>query len=176
VQKPADYLKRRVLMAILALSLVSSAAGWAITESVGQSSTVLRVIFGLNLVFHPVFFVITWMRLLPLRFVEFGCLLFAAGVCSACMALRLYWPAIGASIDLEPLYLWIPVIYVFAFTVLGHKAGLRLSLWILAFFVAVSLPYLAGRIDRPFVNFTIQLHMVSGVLIAAHCLSGVIEP
>ena len=167
MQKPPDYLKRRVLMAILALSLVSSAAAWAIMESVGQSSTVLRVIFAMNLVFHPVFFVITWMRLLPLRFVEFGCLLFAAGVCSACMALRLYWPAIGASIDLEPLYLWIPVIYVFAFTVAGHKLSLKISLVIYALFAAIGLPYIVFGFDQPHGNFTVQLMLVSIVLIAA---------
>ena len=79
VQKSADHLKRFVLMIILALSWVSSTAGWVLMESLGRSSPVLRVVFGLNLVFHPVMYLIAWRRLLPLRIVEVSCLLFAAG-------------------------------------------------------------------------------------------------
>jgi len=167
VQQPADHLKRFVLMAILALSWLSSGAGWGLIESRGLSSPVLRLVFGLNMVFHPVFFVIVWKRLLPLRIVDMSCLLFASGICAACMALRLYSPTWGASIDLQPLYLWIPVIYVFVFTLAGHKSSLRISLGILALFVSISLPYLVRDFDQPYGNFTIQLHMVSAVLIAA---------
>lgn len=164
---PADRLKRVMLMAILALSWVSSVAAWTAMESTGKSSPVLRGVFGLNIVFHPVMFAIVWKRLLPQRIVDLSCLLFAAGLCAACMALRLYSPTYGASIDLQPLYLWIPVIHVFAFTLAGHKSSLRISLAILAVFVAISLPYLVLHGDRPFGNFTIQLHMVCAVLIAA---------
>ena len=167
MQKPADNLERLVLMTIMALSLVSSGAGWALMESRGLSSTVLRLVFGLNLVFHPVMFVCTWRRLLPLRIVEISCLLFASGICGACMALRLYSPTYGASIDIQPLYLWIPVIYVFAFALTGHQSGLKLSLRIFALFVAISLPYLLLHFDQPYSNFTIQMHLVSSVLIAA---------
>jgi diguanylate cyclase len=85
---------------------------------------VLRVVFSLNVVFHPLMFVIVWRNLLPLRMVNISCLLFASGICAACMALRLYSPTDGASIGLQPLYLWIPVIYVFAFTLSGHKSSL----------------------------------------------------
>ncbi|APW37390.1 hypothetical protein RD110_09485 [Rhodoferax koreense] len=154
-------------MAILALSLLSSAAGWALMEARGQSSAVLRGVFGLNLVFHPVMYVVVWRRLLPTRYIDMACLLFAAGICAACMALRLYAPVYGASIDLQPLYLWIPVIYVFAFTLAGHKTSLTISLCILALFVAISLPYLLSQDPPPYANFTVQLHMVSAVLIAA---------
>jgi diguanylate cyclase (GGDEF)-like protein len=167
VSKPADHLKRTVLMCILALSWVSSAMAWALLESLGQSSLALRIVFGMNIVFHPIFFVITWKKLLPLRMVDVACLLFAAVLCAACMVLRLYSPAYGASIDIEPLYLWIPVIYVFVFTVSGHKASLKLSLAIFALFVAISLPYLAQSPVQPHANFTVQLHMVSAILIAA---------
>jgi len=167
VHTSADRLKRLVLMTILVLSWVSSGAGWALMESLGRSSPVLRLVFVLNLAFHPVMFLITWRRMLPLRVVDISCLLFASSICSACMALRLYWPTYGASIDLQPLYLWIPVIYVFAFSLTGHQSGRRLSLRIFALFVAVSLPYLVLHFDQPYVNFTIQMHLVSAVLIAA---------
>jgi diguanylate cyclase (GGDEF)-like protein len=163
----ADPLKRRVLMTILALSWVGSAAAWALIESRGMSSPVLRGVFGLNVVFHPVTFVVVSRRLLPLRIVDMACLWFAACLCAACMALRLYSPTYGARIDLQPLYLWIPVIYVFVFTLLGHRASLKLSLALLALFFAISLPYLVRHADDPNVNFTIQLHVVSAVLVAA---------
>ncbi len=154
-------------MAILALSWVSSGVAWALMESFGLSSAVLRMVFGLNIVFHPVMFAVVWRRWLPLRAVDMSCLLFASGICAACMALRLYSPTYGASIDLQPLYLWIPVIYVFAFTLSGHRSSLKISLVILALFVSISLPYLVRHVDQPYGNFTIQLHVVSAVLIAA---------
>ncbi|MEO8059409.1 MAG: GGDEF domain-containing protein [Burkholderiales bacterium] len=167
VQATAGQLKRQVLLAILALSWLGSGAAWALMESRGLSSPVLRAVFGLNMVFHPTLFVIVWKRLLPPHIVDMACLLFAAGLCAACMALRLYSPTYGASIDLQPLYLWIPVIYVFVFTLAGHRSSLKISLAILALFVSISLPYLVFHLDQPFGNFTIQLHVVSGVLISA---------
>ncbi|MGF1602883.1 MAG: GGDEF domain-containing protein [Thermosynechococcaceae cyanobacterium] len=167
VKPSADPLKRVVLMTILALAWVSSGVAWVLMASFGVSSPALQVVFGLNIVFHPVVFVIVWRNLLPLRIVDLSCLLFAAGICAACMALRLYSPTYGASIDLQPLYLWIPVIYVFAFTLSSHKSSLTLSLVVLALFVSISLPYLVHHFDQPESNFTIQLHMVSAVLIAA---------
>ncbi len=154
------------MMAILALSWVGSGTAWALAESRGASSPVLRAVSGLNLVFHPTVFTLVWRRLLPMRIVDMACLLFAVGLCALCMALRLYSP-LGASIDLQPLYLWIPVIYVFAFTLAGHRASLRLSLGILALFVAISLPYLVQRPVATHANFTFQLHMVSAILVAA---------
>ena len=164
---PADSLKRRVLITIMALSWVGSCLAWAQMESLGISSPTLRVVFGVNVVFHPVMATIVWKRLLPLGIVELACLFFASGLCAACMALRLYSPTYGASIELESLYLWIPIIYVFAFTLPNHKSSLKISLVNLALFVSISLPYLVHHFDQPGSNFTIQLHIVSGVMIAA---------
>lgn len=154
-------------MAILALSWLSSMMAWWLIEWRGQSSVVLRAVFGANLVFHPVLFGVVWRRWLPLRWVDLACLLFAATICAACMALRLYSPAHGAAIDLQPLYLWIPVIYVFAFTLRDHRWGLRASLVILALFVVLSGPYLLGHLQEANANFTLQMLMVSAVLIGA---------
>jgi diguanylate cyclase len=166
-QPALDILKRRVLLTIMALSAVSTILGWALVESRGVSSGVLRLVFGANIVFHPVLGAILWKRLLSQRIVDLSLLFFAAGICGICMALRLYSPTYGASIDPQPLYLWIPVIYVFAFTLSDHASGLRVALGTLAIFVAISLPYLVRHMDGPMVNFTVQLHLVSGVLIAA---------
>ncbi|HZX72318.1 MAG TPA: GGDEF domain-containing protein [Rhodanobacter sp.] len=170
-RNPAPYAgrerKRAVLLAIFVLSWISTAAAWVLMESRGVSSSTLRGVFVVNIVFHPLMFVMVYWRLLPERVVDLSCLLFATGICAACMVVRLYFPAYGASIDLEPLYLWIPVIYVFAFTVAGHKSSLTISLGILALFFVISLPYLLHSPTQRFANFTIQLHMVSAVLVAA---------
>src|SRR3546814_18689066 len=49
----------------------------------------------------------------------------------------------------------------------SHKAGLRISLAIQALLLAISLPYLIHHPEQPDGNFTIQLHIVSAVLVAA---------
>ena len=159
--------KRIVLLVIFVLSWLSTALAWWVMESRGISSPTLRGVFVANMVFHPLMFVMVYWRWLPEHVVDLSCLLFAAGICAVCMVLRLYFPAYGERIDLEPLYLWIPVIYVFAFTVAGHKSSLAISLGILALFFMISLPYLMHSPTGRFANFTIQLHMVSAVLIAA---------
>jgi hypothetical protein len=145
--------KRIVLLVIFVLSWVSTALAWYLMESQAISSPVLRGVFIATIVFLPLMFAMVYWRLLPERLVDIGCLLFAAGICAACMVLRLYFPAYGESIDLEPLYLWILVIYVFAFTVAGHRSSLAISLGILALFLLISLPYLVN--SRPSVC---QLH------------------
>ncbi|MGH8234947.1 MAG: diguanylate cyclase [Rhodanobacteraceae bacterium] len=154
-------------MVILALAWTSTAFGWVLMESRGVVTAPLRAVFCANIVFHPVMFVALQKRLVPQRVIEIGCLFFAAAVCAVCMALRLYFPALGAGIDLKPLYLWIPVVYVLAFTLTGRQASLVISLAIMAMFVAISLPYLLLHSMQPDGNFTIQLHAVSAVLIAA---------
>jgi hypothetical protein len=167
VSSSADRLKRRILMIIFALSWVSTALAWTLTELLDTSSLVLRIVFGLNIIFHPVLAFIVWKKLLPLRVVDSVCLFFASGLCAACMALRFYSGPYGAKIALEPLYLWILVIYVFAFTLPNRTWSLRISLVNLAIYVLISLPYLAQNFLQAQSNFTIQMLMMSGVLIAA---------
>lgn len=163
----AEHLKRRVLLTILALSWMGSGLAWILVERRGLSSDVLRVVFGLNAVFHPAMAATVWRRLLPVQAVELSCLFFASIICGACMALRFYGGPTTANIALEPLYLWIPVIYVFAFTLPNRRLSLTIALAILALFVAISLPWLVRHVAEPEGNFTIQMHFVSGVLIAA---------
>jgi diguanylate cyclase (GGDEF)-like protein len=159
--------KRVVMLAIFSLAWIGTVLAWTLMALGGISSPALRDVFVANLVFHPLMFAAVSWRVLPERVVEMMCLLFDAGVCAACMVLRLYFPSYGGRIDLEPLYLWIPVIYVFAFIVAGHKSSLRISLGIMALFLVISLPYLLQSPSPRSANFTIQLHMVSAVLVAA---------
>jgi diguanylate cyclase len=159
--------KRIVLLLIFALSWTASALAWTLMERRGVASPALRAVFGANIVFHPWMFVVTWRRAWPSWVIDMSCLCFAAVICAACMALRLYFPAYGAQVDLRPLYLWIPVIYVFAFTLVGRRSGLVISLSIMGLLVAISLPFLLRKPMHPDANFTIQMEVVSAILIAA---------
>ncbi len=162
-----EPLKRRVYLAIFALSWMSALSAWARLEAQDESSPVLRAIFAANLAFHPIAFGLVWRRPASLRTVERACIVFAAGLCAACMAIRLYAPELGARIDLEPLYLWIPLIHVFVFTRPDCRTNLKISLLILGGFVLISMPYVVRNSDPRIGNFTIQLHFVSAILIAA---------
>ncbi len=162
-----DQFKRNVLLAIIALSLLSTVVAWEVMGARGLLSPVLSGVLGTSTFVLSALFLVAWRRLLPQRAIEIGCLLFGVGICAACMALRMYSPRYGAAIDLQPLYLWIPVMYVFAFTLGGHKTSLAISMGVMALFVCISLPYLVHDIDAPYANFTLQLHLVSAVLIAA---------
>jgi len=160
-------LKRIVMLSIMAVAWIGSGIGWVSMEARGLGSPVLRAVFGLNMLAHPVLFALQWTQRWSQRAIDLACLLFAAAVCAFCMAVRLHLPEIGASIDLRPLYLWIPVIYVFAFTVTDARSGLRIALAMLALFTVISLPYLARGLDQPDANFTVQLLAMSVVMIAA---------
>ncbi len=168
VMPPAhEHSRRLLLLSIIAMSLLSTVVSWWVMDVHSHATSALH---GVHLVCMPVLAALllaTWRRWLPQRVVEMICLLFGVLMCALCMALCLYWPRYGAGIDLQPLYLWIPVMYVFAFALADSRTGLRLSLGILALFLAVSLPYLWHDIDAPYANFTVQLHVVSAALVAA---------
>lgn len=163
----ADSLKRTLLMGIIVLALLSTLSAWGIMGMRGLLSPVLRGVFSTCTLVLLALFVAAWRRLLPAGAIGLSCLLFAVAVCALCMALRLYWPRYGAALDLQPLYLWIPVLYVFAFTLTGHKTSLAISLAVMALFALISLPYLVRDIHASYANFTLQLHIVSAALIAA---------
>ncbi len=162
-----DGFKRAVLLSIIGLGVVSTVIAWWVMGARGQVSPALHWVHVASTLVLSALFLASWRRWLPQHMVELCCLLFGVGVCAVCMALRMYSPAYGAGIDLQPLYLWIPIMYVFAFTVADSKTSLAISLGIMALFVGVSLPYLVRDINAPYANFTLQLHVVSAVLIAA---------
>jgi diguanylate cyclase (GGDEF)-like protein len=154
------------MMVIIAVSVLGTLSGWYIMAARGLLSPVLQAVQGVTLVVLLALFLAMWLKLLPQRVIELSCLVFAGGICVACMALRMYSPRYGAAIDLEPLYIWIPMVYVFAFMLTNHKTGLVVSLGLFGMFLCVSLPYLAQHIDGRYANFTVQLHVVSAAMIA----------
>lgn len=162
-----DRFKRVVLMTMIALGALATVVGWCLMDARGEGSPELDTVWVVTTAVLSALFVAAWLRLLSQRLIELICLVFAVGTCAACMALRMYSPRYGASIDLQPLYLWIPVLYVFAFTLTDHRTGLKLSLGIMLLYVLVSLPYLMRGDDAGYANFTVQLHVVSVVLIVA---------
>jgi diguanylate cyclase len=164
-----ETLKRHVLLIILALSWTASALAWTLMELQGLASLPSRVFGVLNVTFLPVMALITWKKLVPLRFVDVSCLCFASGNIAAGMALHFYWGHYGAEIPLGAAFLWIPVIYVFAFTLPSRKWSLMVSLANLSLYLIISLPYLVQNFSEPTSSshLTIQMHVASGVLIAA---------
>lgn len=167
MQPAVDDFKRAVLLSIIALSTVSTVIAWWVMRARAQVSPGLYWVQIASMLTLSALLLAAWRRWLSQRAVELCCLLFGVGVCAVSMALRMYWPEYGAGIDLQPLYLWIPVMYVFAFTVADGKTSVAISLGIMMFFIAVSLPYLVRNIGGLYANFTLQLHVVSAVLIAA---------
>lgn len=162
-----DSFKRGMVLAIIALALLSTIAGWAAMGARGMLTPALGRVQLVTAVLLLALLVTAWWRLLPQRVIEVGCLLVAVVICAACMALAMYSPRYGAGLHLQPLYLWIPIVYVFAFTLTDHKTGLILSLGMLLLFLGISLPYLMQGRTATYGNLTLQLHFVSAVLIAA---------
>ena len=164
---PAYQFKSRVLLAIIVLAEIGTLAAWAAMGSRKQASAIEVTIWAVTVFYLLALFVVTWWRLLSQWTIDLGCLLFTVGVCATWMVICLYTSEYSAAIHIEPLYLWILVIYVFAFTLAGHKSSLVISLAILAVFVGIGLPYIMHDAEVRYANFTIQLDIVSAVLIAA---------
>ncbi len=162
-----DRFKRAMLLAIIALSLLSTAIGWGAIYARGLPVPALNWVQGITVCFLAALLVTAWFEWIPQLAVEWSCLLYAGSVCAACMALHMYWPLHATGIRLQALYLWIPVVYVFAFALTDHRRGLFVSLGIWVLFAGISLPYLLHHVAGEYGNFTLQLHFVSAVLIAA---------
>lgn len=163
----AEQFKRSMLLVIIAMSVLGTLAAWYILSTRGLVSPVLQLVFVSGVIVLPLLFLVAWLRLLPQRVVEIACLLYAAIMCVGCMVLKMYSPVYGADIDLQPLYLWIPVLYVFAFTLTDHRTGLVISVGFMLLFVIVSMPFLVRDAGASAANFTLQLHVVSVAFISA---------
>ncbi len=160
-----DRFRRNALLTVMAVGLLATVGGWYALSVRGPLSSTLFAVQAVTAVVLSALLVVAWLRWLPQRVLELCCLLYIVGVCAVCMALRLYSPLYGAGIHIQPLYLWIPLIYLFAFMLTDHTAGLVLSLCIWALFVGVSLPYLMHGLGGTYANFTLQLNVVSAAMI-----------
>ncbi|MGH8184090.1 MAG: hypothetical protein ACREPH_10580, partial [Rhodanobacteraceae bacterium] len=160
-----DSFKRRMVLAIIVLALLATIAGWVAMSARGMLTPALNRVQLITSLLLSALLAAAWLRLLPQRVIELGCLLVAVVICAACMALAMYSPRYGAGLHLQPLYLWIPIVYMFAFTLTDHKTGLILSLGMLLLFLGISLPYLMQGRAATYGNLTLQLHFVSAVLI-----------
>lgn len=154
-----------MLLVVIASGLLAALVGWYVQALRGPLSPALLAMQVVTTVMLTALFVAACLRLLPQRVLELCCLLYIVGICLVGMALRLYSQRYGAGIHIAALYLWIPVVYVFAFMLASHKTGLFLSLGIFALFVGVSLPYLVLDLDGEYANLTAQLHLVSAIMI-----------
>lgn len=155
-----------MLRVIIVMGIVGTLLGWYIMAARGLLSSALLLTQSVTAAVLLAFLVATCVHRIPQRAIELACLVYMVVLCAICMALRMYSPRYGATIDLEPLYLWFPVLYVFAFIVADHKRGLVVALGMLVLFVVVSLPFLLAHPHAPESNITVQLHMVSAALVA----------
>lgn len=164
---PADRFKRSILMAIIVMAVLATVIAWQVLGAREPLSPVMTGVFAVTTAVLSVLFIAAWLRLLPQHAIEMACMVYAVVVCAVSMWVGLYSPRYGAGFDLHPLYLWVPVIYVFAFTLNHHRTGLRVSLAFMLMFIVISLPYLVHDIGGRYGNDTLQLHVVSAALIAA---------
>lgn len=155
-----------MLMVIILMAVLGTGLAWYIMGMRGMDTRAVHFVLSVSLAALVLLLLASWRRWLPQRMVEFCCLVFGVGIAVACMLLRFYWPQLGTGIDLEPLYLWLPVFYVFAFVMADHRAGLVVSLGVMALFVAISLPYLIHDSDGAYANITVQMLVVSAAMIA----------
>lgn len=162
---PIDRFRHNALVAVIAVALLATVGAWYVMARRAPLSSTLFTVQAVTAVVLAALLVVAWFRWLPQRGLELVCLLYFVGVCVVCMALRLYSPVYGASIHIQPLYLWIPLIYLFAFMLTDHTAGLVLSACIWVLFAGVSLPYVIHDLDGPYANFTLQLNVVTAATI-----------
>lgn len=160
-----DRFRHNVLLVVIAAALLATLIGWFVQGVRAPVSPNLSAVMAVTTAVLSVLLIAAWTKLLPQRVLELCCLLYTVGICVACMALRMYSQKFGAGIQITSLYLWIPLVYVFAFMLTSHKTGLMLSLAILALFVVVSLPYLVFHLDGVYANLTVQLHLLSAIMI-----------
>lgn len=162
-----DHFKHLMLTIIIALALLSTVGGWLVMDAQDVLTPALDwVLLGTTAVLAALL-VLTATHALPQRVIELACLSYAAAISAVCMALCMYWPQYAVGLYLQPMFLWMPVVYVLAFTLTDHRTGLRLSLCILGVFVMITAPYLARGNDAQYGNLTLQLHFVSAVMITA---------
>lgn len=163
---PVERFRRSVLLFVIVAGLLGTLAGWYVASASGRLSPTLAAVQQVTAVVLAALWMAAWWRWLPQHLLELCCLLYVVAVCVVCMGLRMYSPTYGAGIELEPLFVWMPLVYLFAFMLSGHRSGLFLSLAILALFVGISLPYLAMHLDGRYANLTIQSHVASAVMVA----------
>lgn len=166
VPRSTDPFRRTVLLVVMATSLLATLLAWYFETLQGVSSPIWFAVQAITTAVLVVLLAVTWFKLLPQRVVELGCLVCIVCVCAACMAIGMYVYGQDAGTYLQPLYLWIPLVYVFAFMLVSHRAGLVLSALIFVLFLAISVPYILEDLHGRYVNFTVQLHIASAVMIA----------
>lgn len=162
----ADRFRRTMLTVIIVMGLLGTLAGWYLMVRRGMSSRPLTAVQGTTTLVLATLLVASWLRWLRQHAIELCCLAYTFAVCAVCMVLRMYLPAHAATIELEPLYLWFPVLYVFAFVLTDHRTGLVISLVMLLAFVGISLPFLILDPRAPDANITLQVYVVSAAMIA----------
>jgi diguanylate cyclase (GGDEF)-like protein len=162
----ADRSRRRMLMVIIWLGLLGTAAGWFLMAKRAPLPPALLATQSVTAAGLSILLIAIWRRWLRQRTSELCCLVYMIALCAACMVMRMYFPHYASGIQLEPLYLWFPVLYVFAFVLTDHRTGLVVALGMLLLFFVISLPFIVLDPGAPDANITLQVQVVSAAMVA----------
>ncbi len=162
-----DNFKRRVYTVIFAFAWCSGLFGFAWALFSSTLTLTLIVILGLNSLFHPIALLLVWRKDMPLRITDSVTMVFGAVIFAGTMMASFYLGEAGENISIETLYLWMPVIYVFAFASFKHKIALRLCLIMWGSLFVLSLPFLAQAFGTYKAFLTIQQLTLTAAFIAA---------
>ncbi len=162
-----EPLKRRVYSLLFVLGWLSGMVAWGLAEYHGMISVPLRLIFLANALFQPLALMLVWQNRFPLAYVDIFVVGFVAFITAVCMALKFYSEVYGPSVFLEVMYLWTPIIYIFAFSLPKREQALHVSMAVWTLLFLVSLPYLFTHGNGMPSYLTIQFHFVTAALIAA---------
>jgi len=166
LKKPTIDLKRLTYTIIFSLAWVGGNIGWFLAEYQNTSSWALRFIFVVSAFFHPTAILMTWRKIISLQKVNVAIFCYGIFMNVATMALAFYGPY-NETIAIDTLYLWVPVIYIFAFASFQGKAALRFSAIMWAFLLLVSLPMMFQFGNSQYLVLTLQMHLMSVAFIAA---------
>ena len=162
-----DPLKRRIYSLLFVLGWLSGQLAWGLAEYNGMGSLPLRLIFLANALFQPLALALVWNQRFSLHNIDKMVVGFVAAITAVCMALKFYSPSYSPNILLEVMYLWTPIIYIFAFCLPKREDALKLSATVWFTLLLVSLPYLLRQPTGLSSYLTMQFHLLTAALVVA---------
>lgn len=161
-----DSFKKRVYTLIFTIGWLANLVAWRFMEMQGVFALPIRTLFWVGMLLMPILIFLTWKPGVPSRIVDSLMVVYMACVSAACIALGFYSEH-SAHVALESLYMWVPVMYMFAFSQENRQRALWHSafLWLLLFLV--SLPFLLANSDSYEALYNIQLHFMSAFFVVA---------
>lgn len=163
---PLKSFKKRIHTLIFTIGWLANLIAWSASSAQGVASLPQHLLCLIGFVLMPLLAYLIWKPDFPAHLVDALTVLYVAGISAACIGLGFYSPYSG-DIPLEALYLWIPVMYLFTFSLGSRRQAALYSagLWLLLF--AISLPFLLKNPSSQEAYLNVQLHLMSIFIIVA---------